>query len=59
MHYLKAQDKRVAQMLGEDQQTPVANLDEDGVNFSVQKSHNEVYVEDDYEGDGDGFEGES
>ena len=58
MHYLKPPGKG-ARMPGEHQSTPVANLDEDGVNFSVQKSRNEVYVEDDYGGDGDGFEGDS
>lgn len=45
--------------LGEGQSTPMATLDEDGVNFSVQKSRNDVYVDDDYDGDGDGFEGDS
>lgn len=32
MHYLKGQGKGVP---GEEQNTPMANLDEDGVNFSV------------------------
>lgn len=35
MHYLKAPGKAAGPMLGEDQRTPMANLDEEGVNFSV------------------------